>query len=76
MDFLWRCSDYAIQNSLAVNFGKPFSDVVSVVACHAGVRSSTPSCNEPRYEKTGLWGFRPGPTLTGLYNRILRWPGA
>ena len=23
---------------------------------------------EPRYEKTGLQGFRPGPTLTGLYN--------
>ena len=23
---------------------------------------------EPRCEKTGLRGFRPGPTLTGLYN--------
>ena len=23
---------------------------------------------EPRCEKTGLWGFRPGPTQTGLYN--------
>ena len=22
---------------------------------------------EPRREKTGLWGFRPGPTLTNLY---------
>ena len=22
---------------------------------------------EPRREKTGLWGFRPGPTQTGLY---------
>ena len=22
---------------------------------------------EPRYEKTGLRGFRPGPTLNGLY---------
>ena len=21
--------------------------------------------NEPRYEKTGLWGFRPGPTQPG-----------
>ena len=27
--------------------------------------------SEPR-EKIGLRGFRPGPTLTGLYNRI-RW---
>ena len=27
---------------------------------------------EPRCEKTGLRGFRPGPTLTGLYYRI-RW---
>ena len=24
--------------------------------------------NEPRCEKTGLGGFRPGPTQTGLYN--------
>ena len=23
---------------------------------------------EPRFEKTGLRGFRPGPTQTGLYN--------
>ena len=23
---------------------------------------------EPRYEKTALWGFRPGPTQTRLYN--------
>ena len=27
---------------------------------------------EPRYEKTGLRGFRPGLTQTGLYNHI-RW---
>ena len=27
---------------------------------------------EPRCEKTGLRGFRPGPTQTGLYNHI-RW---
>ena len=28
--------------------------------------------NEPRYEKTGLRGFRPGPTQTGLYSHR-RW---
>ena len=28
--------------------------------------------NEPRCEKTGLWGFRPGPTQTRLYNHT-RW---
>ena len=28
--------------------------------------------NEPRSEKTGLRGFRPGPTQTGLYNHT-RW---
>ena len=28
--------------------------------------------NEPRREKTGLWGFRPGPTQTGLYSHT-RW---
>ena len=27
---------------------------------------------EPRYEKTGLRGFRPGPTQTGLYSHR-RW---
>ena len=27
---------------------------------------------EPRCEKTGLWGFRPGPTQTELYNDT-RW---
>ena len=26
------------------------------------------SLNEPRCEKTGLWGFRPGHTQTGLYS--------
>ena len=25
---------------------------------------------EPRCEKTGLRGFRPGPTLTGLYSEL------
>ena len=28
---------------------------------------------EPRCEKTGLRGFRPGPTQTGLYNHR-EWP--
>ena len=28
--------------------------------------------NEPRFEKTGLWGFRPGPTQTRLYDHT-RW---
>ena len=27
-----------------------------------------PILNEPRSEKTGLRGFRPGPTKTGLHN--------
>ena len=27
---------------------------------------------EPRSEKTGLQGFRPGPTKTGLYSRGLK----
>ena len=29
--------------------------------------SSMDNTNEPRREKTGLRGFRPGPTQTGLY---------
>ena len=31
-----------------------------------------PGPNEPRYEKTGLRGLRPGPTQTGLYSHR-RW---
>ena len=27
-----------------------------------------PERNELRCEKTGLWGFRPGPTQAGLYS--------
>ena len=27
--------------------------------------------NEPRYEKTGLRGFRPGPTQAELYNHTM-----
>ena len=27
---------------------------------------------EPRCEKTGLRGFRPGPTQTGLYNQRIK----
>ena len=36
------------------------------------VKSLKRSRNEPRYEKTGLRGFRPGPTQTGLCNHR-RW---
>ena len=32
-----------------------------------GASKSLKSTNEPRREKTGLRGFRPGPTQTGLY---------
>ena len=32
------------------------------------VLKSCSKINEPRSEKTGLRGFRPGPTQTGLYN--------
>ena len=31
-----------------------------------------PISHEPCYEKTGLWGFRPGPPQTGLYSHR-RW---
>ena len=36
------------------------------------VDSYRPRLNEPRCEKTGLRGFRPGPTQTGLYSHR-RW---
>ena len=34
--------------------------------------NETKTTYEPRCEKTGLRGFRPGPTQTGLYNHT-RW---
>ena len=39
-----------------------------------GIRqvNQTPKSNEPRSEKTGLRGFRPGSTQTGLYSHT-RW---
>ena len=40
-----------------------------VLGCLAAV---TKIIYEPRREKTGLRGFRPGPTQTGLYSHI-RW---
>ena len=35
--------------------------------CNIGV-----TLNEPRHEKTGLRGFRPGPTQTGMYSHRKR----
>ena len=35
-------------------------------------QNQNPVIDEPRCEKTGLRGFRPGPTQTGLYNHT-RW---
>ena len=42
--------------------------------CHIGVSQTRLSTitDEPRCEKTGLRGFRPGPTQTGLYS-YRRW---
>ena len=37
-----------------------------------GYSAVLPVINEPRCEKTGLRGFRPGPTQTGLYS-YRRW---
>ena len=39
---------------------------------HDGRKYHLPPIFEPRCEKTGLRGFRPGPTQTGLYNHR-RW---
>ena len=38
--------------------------LVMVTMYHCGMLNSY----EPRHEKIGLWGFRPGPTQTGLYH--------
>ena len=42
---------------------------LSVTACYLilSCLSMVAIINEPRREKTGLRGFRPGPTQTGLY---------
>ena len=51
-------NDYNI-DSLCLNHGN--------LAIHVII-----TLNEPRREKTGLRGFRPGPTQTGLYSHRSR----
>ena len=48
--------------------------VLYVACCDASVCAVLPTMclNEPRSAKTGLRGFRPGPTQTGLYSHR-RW---
>ena len=43
-----------------------FEGRILVLTLHVPGHSFT--INEPRCEKTGLRGFRPGPTLTRFYN--------
>ena len=38
------------------------------LAVESLLSSNLKTLNEPRCEKTGLRGFRPGPTQTGLYS--------
>ena len=51
-----------------------FRDILSRYSSASGCIfiHETVKLNEPRCEKTGLRGFRPGPTQTGLYSHI-RW---
>ena len=51
----------------------PTEYIGGIVADQSSKMAAT--INEPRSEKTGLRGFRPGLTQTGLYNHT-RWPGA
>ena len=45
---------------------------IELVEFNVYISTEVPVLNEPCCEKTGLQGFRPGPTQTGLYcNR--RW---
>ena len=48
-------------------FSQHSSYIENVLLCSASVQTF-----EPRCEKTGLWGFRPGSTQTGLYDHT-RW---
>ena len=58
VSWVWRCSFNA---KTQVSFIKMMntSDMEGALAL---------SLNEPRYEKNGLRGFRPGLTQTGLYS--------
>ena len=58
---------------------QPLSACRSTVTHHVGMpemkiigSSVGKEIFEPRCEKTGLWGFQPGPTQTGLYSHR-RW---
>ena len=48
-------------------------DRVYLVACEGLIIETVVSLtNEPRCERTGIWGFRPGLTQTGLYSHRSR----
>ena len=49
--------------------------LVRLLSCIAGAVLSLLMAYEPRCDKTGLRGFRPGPTQTGLCSHG-RWLGA
>ena len=53
----WKSNDSADCSATSLGYTMPSADV-----------AKHPSINEPRCEKTGLQGFRPGPTQIGLYN--------
>ena len=62
----------------AVQPQKIARDSISPFLCKSmlyELSSRLPFPFEPRCEKTGLQGFRPGPTQTGLYSHR-RWPEA
>ena len=61
---IFKSRDTAKEKGLKTNMTKIFSEVFYL----CGI----PTTDEPRCEKTGLRGFRPGPTQSRLYS-YRRW---
>ena len=59
-------------NKYTSNFGKVESILASACPCVPPFVKAMVMTLEPRSEKTGLRGFRPGPTQTELYSHR-RW---
>ena len=58
---------YSLIEVKVVRFNDPMNRILSHVGTEQPLPGSLSVLYEPRREKTGLRGFRPGPTQTGLY---------
>ena len=65
---LYECCGKTVHLSCSLNINSYSSMICTNVPFFLSVYVACTVINELRHEKTGLRGFRPGPTQTGLYS--------